>query len=340
MNDQLIQNSNKVFLDNFPNETHFERAIFFSWSCSINDCKFCYMSTKPRVKEHNIRRSLPSILAEAILTKNFGWEVGFLSGGVGAFFHEELLEMLKYITEIINDKVWINIGVVSETQLKSFLPYIKGVIGTVECVNKEVHDFVCPSKPSKPIEIMFQNALKLGIKTGMTLILGLGEKKDDFPKLKWWITKYSIEKIHIYGLNPIKGTYFENKPPPEAEYHAWWIANTRINFPKIDLQAGIWENKIEHVPLLLKAGANSVSKFPALKVFGTKTARELELAGEKAGRIFKGTLTKLPEIDWYAQVQELKMPTELKAKVYFKIKQYLKRIEKNLKKPSIMIYDD
>ncbi|MBI4918750.1 radical SAM protein, partial [archaeon] len=46
---QVIEQANKVFLENFPATTHFERALFYSWSCQINDCKYCYMSTKPPV---------------------------------------------------------------------------------------------------------------------------------------------------------------------------------------------------------------------------------------------------------------------------------------------------
>lgn len=72
---ELIQTANQTFLANFPNKTHFERAIFFSWSCNINDCKYCYMSTKPKAKDRNVRRSLPSILAEALLSKKFGWPI-------------------------------------------------------------------------------------------------------------------------------------------------------------------------------------------------------------------------------------------------------------------------
>jgi biotin synthase-like enzyme len=299
------------------------------------------MSTKPKVKDRNIRRSIPSLLAEVLLSKKFGWPIGFLSGGVGAFSHKELIDMLKYINEIIKEKVWINIGTVSEQQLKDYSPFIKGVIGTVECVNPEVHDFVCPSKPYTPIKNMFENALKLGLKTGMTIIVGLGETKEDFPLMEEWIKKYQIEKIHMYALNPVKGTYFENKISPTEEYHAWWIAQTRIAFPKMDLQAGIWTNKLDRIPLLLSAGANSISKFPALKAFGTKLGEEFEHQAKESGREFEGTFTKMPEIDWDLEIKQLNIPEELKPKVLSKLKEYLARVEKNLKRPEIVIsYDE
>mgnify|MGYP001609489950 FL=1 len=289
------------------------------------------------MKDRNIRRSLPSLLAEVLLSKKFGWPIGFISGGVGAFSHKELLDMLKYITEIIGEKVWINIGTVSEQQLKDYSPFIKGVIGTVECVNPKVHDFVCPSKPYKPIENMFENAIKLGLKTGMTLIVGLGETKEDFPLLVEWVKKYNMEKIHMYSLNPVNGTYFENAISPDENYHAWWIAQTRIAFPKIDLQAGIWTDKLNRIPLLLKAGANSISKFPALKVFGTKLGEEFENKAKESGREFEGTMTVLPKIDWDVEINQLNFPEELKAKVRLKLGEYLNRMEKNLKRAEIVI---
>ena len=44
--DALIEEGHKVYSEHFPNATNFERAIFFSWGCSVNDCTFCYMSTQ------------------------------------------------------------------------------------------------------------------------------------------------------------------------------------------------------------------------------------------------------------------------------------------------------
>ena len=70
---ELMEKANQIYLDNFPNETCFERAVFFSWGCTIGDCTFCYMSTQPKDKPpKETRRSEESILAEFILCKNLG----------------------------------------------------------------------------------------------------------------------------------------------------------------------------------------------------------------------------------------------------------------------------
>lgn len=331
--DLLIKNANKTYFENFPAKTHFERAIFYSWSCQINNCKFCYMSTKPPVKEYNAVRSFASILAEVILCKHFGWKIGFVSGGVGALSLPKLEELLKYINQLYCDKVWINVGTVGKSFLQKIKPYIHGVIGTVECVNEEVHKFVCPSKPHLPIKRMFEQAKNLNLKTGATIIIGLGETKDDFVKLKKWINEYNLEKLHLYCFNPVKGTALENLASPSKEYQAWWIAQTRINFPKCDIQCGIWKDKIDRVSLLLTAGANSISKYPALKLFGKKESFELENQVKLAGRTFEGTLTKYspPKIDLSF------LPETLQKQIKEKLKSYLSLIERNLNKKKVSV---
>lgn len=307
--------------------TWFERALFFSWYCAIGDCKFCYMSTQPKhTKEKLARRTTESLLAEVILCKKLGWELGFVSGGQRAYKKVEFLELLKKINQVYGKKVWINIGALAMEELLEYKPYVKGVVASIETVNPRIHSLVCPSKPIKPFERMLVQAKKLGLERGMTIIVGLGETINDFDLLKEFIKEYGISKIHIYGLNPHKKTIFENAKPPNVEYQAEWIKKTRQAFPNIDIQCGIWLNRAGYVSRLLRAGANSVSKFPAIKHFGSKKAEEIEKQAKRAGREFRGTLTKLPKVDWDNEVDKISLDKELKEKIKNKLKAYLRRM--------------
>lgn len=316
----MIEKANKIFLENFKPEACFERAVFFSWYCGIADCKYCYMSTQKTTKK--AVRSLASLLAETFLCKKLGWEFGFLSGGFKAYTTVKFKEILKNIVKVNGEKVWINIGALKKDEIEEFLPYIKGVVGSVETVNPKVHEYVCPSKPIEPVVKMFKDAKNL--KKAMTIILGLGETIKDFELLKEFIEENDIVKIHFYSLNPQKGTVFEKAKPIKAEYQAEWIARTRIAFPKIDIQAGIWIDKVKNVSLLLKAGANSISKFPAIRYFNTAQAKEIELQAKKAGRKFNGTLTKLPKIN----LDEIDFDSELTEEIKEKLGKYLKIMER------------
>jgi biotin synthase-like enzyme len=329
MDNELMKSAENAYLKNFKPTACFERAIFFSWYCSIGDCAFCYMSTQPKGNAKKAVRSVESLLAEAILCKKLGWDIGFLSGGCNAYTLEGFNDLLSKLHEVLGEKIWINVGVVSKDNLKRFSPYIKGVVGSVETINLKIHDKVCPSKPIKPIEKMFDDAEELKIAKAMTIILGLGETIDDFGLLKSFIKRHNITKIHFYGLNPQKGTIFEKSKPPSDEYQAEWIARTRIEFPKIDIQCGIWEDRVDRVGLLLKAGANSVSKFPALRKFNSKPAKEIESQAKSAGRKFTGTLTKLPAIDIDKEVDILDLDDILKKKVKEKLKRYINKMKKN-----------
>lgn len=309
-------------------QTNFERAIFFSWHCDIRDCKFCYMSTQPENKGKIARRSTESLLAEVLITKRLGWDFGFFSGGMGAFDQVEFFELLKKVYSVYGEKIWINVGPLEKERLLEYEPYIKGVVGSIETVNKQLHDKICPSKPVQPYLDMFLDARELGLDNAVTIILGLGESIDDFRELRGLITDYNISKIHFYSLNPHKGTIFEGKEGPSAEYQAEWIKKTREAFPDIDIQCGIWGDRADRVGLLLKAGANSISKFPALKAFGTEAAKEIERQAELAGFEFKGSLTRLPDIDWDGEVDKLGLDDGLKEMVKVKLRQYIRQMSK------------
>lgn len=339
--DQLLKKAGEIYKENFPQETCFERAIFFSWGCTIGDCTFCYMSTQPENKNPGeTKRSAESILAEFILAKNLGWDIGFFTGGIGVFTPKEIESLLKASYEITGEKLWLSVGPIAKGHMEKYSPYIKGVVGSTETINPELHKKVCPSKPLAPYERMFFDAKDLGLLRAMTFIVGMGETRADITLVKDFIRKYEINKIHIYGLIPQKGTMFENAKIPTKEEQAWWIAQLRIAFPKLDIQAGIWEDRIERVSYLLEAGANSLSKFKATKLFGTSYAIEMEQQVRKAGRNFRGTLTQIPKINWDEEIEKLSLERELKEKIKKKLhNEYLKKMQENLKKKAIKPYE-
>lgn len=321
----LLEKANSVYLKNFKADTWFERAVFFSWYCAIKDCAFCYMSTQKH-KDKIAKRTDASILAEVLLCKKLGWHLGFFSGGINAYTSKGFKEILEKVYKVYGKKVWINIGALSKQQLEDYKPFVEGTVASVEVINPKIHKRVCPSKPLKPYEDMLKNSLNLNMKTAMTIIVGLGETREDFKLLKDFIKKYKISKIHFYGLNPQKGTIFENKASPTKEEQAWWIAQTRINFPSIDIQFGIWVDRVDRVAYLLKAGANSISKFPATSKFNSKYAKNIEKQAKLADRKFHGTLTKMPEINWNREVDILNLEKEEKEKIKIKLAQYIRNM--------------
>ena len=326
--DTLIEQADKVYLEHFPATAAFERSLFYSWYCSIRDCKFCYMSTLPKTLNREARRSPASMFAETLLIKKLGWDFGFFSGGISVYQPDEFFDLLKKIYEVIGEKIWINIGATSKKNLEKYQPYIRGVVGSIETVDPELHKEVCPSKPMLPYLKMFEAAQELGLERGITFICGLGETEKDFELLANMIQTYDITKIYLYGVNPVPGGHYKESPSPA--YHAWWIAKLRIAFPKLHIQCGIWKDKVERVSLLLQAGANGISKFPAIRSFGKPEAYELEKQCTQAGRVFQGSLTQLPDVDWQAEISKLPFDTELKQQIQEKLDRYLTTMKKSL----------
>jgi biotin synthase-like enzyme len=311
--------------------TWFERAIFISWFCAKPTCKFCYMhGIKDQIKlPVKARRRLESILAEALITKICGWEIGFLSAGIASWSTKELKEVLEGIYKITGKKTWLNLGVMRESQIKELLPFIEGLTGTVECVNEKLRNDIVPDKPLDKIDEMFNVADKYNIKKSITIIIGLGEKIEDFPVLSEMINKWKIDRINFYRLVPHENT--EYKEGPSTEYYTEWIKKTRKNFPGLMIIAGSWPDKTIEIPLLLEAGADAITKLPAIKFFGKKPAYEIEEGAKKAGRKFIGSLTEYPKVDIDSELAKTGFDDALKEKIknkYLKYYNKLKRYEK------------
>lgn len=309
--------------------TCFERAIFFSWGCSIGDCAFCYMSTQPKEKAvRETRRGVASLLAETLLCRELGWEIGFFTGGIGVFTPTEFVDLLEKITLVTKKKIWLSVGPLTPTQIDLYLPYVKGFVASVETVNPLLHHKVCPSKPLAPYERFLAALQQRDIPRAITIIVGIGEDASDIALTCDFITQYDISKVHLYGLIPTEGTGFSDWSAPSVAYQAQWIRTLREKFPALDIQCGIWKDRPKYVTDLLIAGANTISKFPAIRLFNSAAAQAIEDNARTAGRTFIGTLTALPDIDWQATVAALPFSFELQQEIYKKLQIYLKEMRR------------
>lgn len=326
----LLKKAQEVYKENFNNETWYGRCIFLSWYCDLGTCKFCFRSTqKHRIKfAANAKRTLSSVIVEAILCKELGWRIEFLTGGYKIYPIDELVEMTRIVSKVYGKKIWLNLGVINKEDLEKFKPYVTGIVSSIETINEKLHKEICPDKDIEPYEEMFSYANEL--KKSVTIVIGLGEKKDDFELLCKFIEKHKLDRITFYALKPVKGTAFENSLGPTTEDYLWWIANTRIKFPKMEIIAGTTPRRFEEVGELMNAGANAFTKFPATKMFGTKQAHKIEEDIKKNGRILTSTITELPLVNWDQKIENLGLEKWLEKDVKEKMKMYLKRMNENI----------
>lgn len=387
---ELLDEAEKTYLQNFPNTAYYGRCIFLSWYCDNAGCKFCYRSTqKDRIRFAGHARRTPwSIITEVLLCKALGWKIEFLTGGYKILPFQELVAIAKLVAEIYGQKIWINLGALEKEELKQLLPYIGGVTASIETINPELHDKVCPKKPLAPYERLLEYAGEFKLKKSITVIIGLGETETDFELLKTFITKHKLDRITFYPLKPVKGTSYTKGP--SSENYVWWIAKTRVAFPNLEIIAGTTLNRIKNVispilknikpslsgnkvsglffppltsvrggknnsallsrngnyplvefggssiianneiSLLMKAGANAITKFPATKKFGSEEAHIIEKQIKNAGRKFEGTLSKMPaNINWDKMIEGVNVKEEWKKKVEKKIEEYLERLKKS-----------
>ncbi len=300
-----------------------ERAIFLSWWCERGNCSFCYMSTQKKLISYKsrARRRVSSIFAEAELLRRIGWKVAFISGGYGAYSIEEIRDVTQTVFEITADPTWLNVGVLSGSDMALFGDEIVGVTGSVETLAMDIRNSICPGKPLGPITDMFEAAADLGLERAMTLILGLGEGSADLARLIDFIREQKISKITVYSLNPHEGTPFSDSPPPPSLYQAGVIAALRLEFPRLRIVAGTWIDQLPNIGVLCLAGANGVTKYPLLRMFGNRFGKKVEEEIEAAGRQVKGTFTDRSRLN-----SEFKVEVPNRSEVETALERYIKKI--------------
>jgi biotin synthase-like enzyme len=323
---ELVSKANKIYLENFGDDAWFGRCVFLSWYCSKGTCDFCFRSTqKHRIAfAENARRSKESVYSEAIISKVCNWKLEFLTGGYDVYSFDELLIAAKICSEIFDEKIWINLGVLKKEELLALKPYVEGVVASLETVNVELHDKVCPDKPLGPYFDMLDVAGELGFKKSITVVLGLGETIDDYELTKKLIDEKKIDRITYYALRPVRETPYMNGPSPEDVVE--WIARTRIDFPKIEIMAGSAVSRIPEIKFFLEAGANGFTKLPATNIFGSDLAKSLSVEASKAGRVLKSNFEKFDILSAKKIADSLSLSPDEKISLLKKLDDYGSRM--------------
>ncbi len=326
---ELLTQATLTFNNNQNKKTWYGRCIFLSWYCSLGDCTFCFRSTQKHQISHpkNSRRSMGSVLLEALFCKVFNWRIEFLTGGYGMMPDAELIEFTKAVSEVYGEKIWLNIGVIAKARRDKLQPYVKGICASMETLHPQLHKQVCPSKPIAPYDTMFEEIKNNNepFKKSIAVIVGMGDTVEDMHYLFEFIEKHNLDRITLYALKPIKGGYFETAP--SAQLYIEWIARIRIQFPNLEIIAGTNLRRSEEVTYLIQAGANAITKFPATKQFATKKAELLTCQIQEQQRDFISNLTTLKGIDFQAEINKLEISDDYKDQMREKLPAYLKAFE-------------
>ena len=245
-----------------------------------------------------------------------------MTGGYGVMTFSDLLKIIKNVSIVYGEKVWLNLGAIPPSRLAELRPYIKGIYGSLETVTPGLHEHVCPSKPLAPYEKMFAD-LDPELKRSICIIVGLGDTLDDLKYLFDFIEKYRIDRVTLYALKPVRGT--EYTAGPTSDFYLQWIARLRIRFPKLQIVAGTNLRRCEEIGYVMKAGTNAVTKFPATKQFGTQKAHLVDKLIREQGRTFISNITALPDLDWNAEIDALQIDDKYKLEMKEKIVPYLNR---------------
>lgn len=325
----LISKANQIYYENWNGGVWFERSIFTNWTCGIADCRYCYLSTKPKL-EKNALRSAESILAEALLCTIMNWKVGYLTGGLRVESTEYMTELLKDVGQVLGYKPMMNYGPYAKQEILSFKPHISGMGSAIESFDEELHQFICPSKPLKALLKYLKTLQDEEIPSFITIILGIGEKKTDVEHAIEQIKKYNISMVQLCFLKPQEKTPFETIHPPQATYMAWWTAKLRIALPTLIIKIALVQDRVDDFSLMLRAGANCFSRYFIFKDFASQFTQEIKNACITENRTLKGEFEQIPHISYDKLKQSLPFEPQKNEIILLKLKQYISRLQKRL----------
>ncbi len=324
---ELLQHAKKNYQKHFDGSVWFERSIFTNWTCGIADCRYCYLSTKPKLDKTAVRQK-SSILAEALICRIMGWKVGYITGGLRVEKTEYMVELLKNLYTVLGYKPRMNYGPYSQTELESFAPHVSGLGCAIESFDETLHKFICPSKPLPSLLRFLRDCQKNQISNFITIILGIGEKKDDVYEVIQKITEYGIDTVQLCFLKPQKHTVFDSLSPPNIEYMAWWCAKLRIAHPTLHIKIALVKDRISDFSLLLQVGANSFSRYFVFSDFASPLATQLEDACKNANRTLIGNFTQVPSLNIRNEIEKLNLPFHLQEEIIPKAIRYFQRLSK------------
>lgn len=319
---QLLVEASQVYKQNFDGRTWYGRCIFFSWYCKKATCLFCYRSQLKHKNrfEKPAMRSMGSMLLEALFCKVFGWRIEFLTGGYQQdFVYEQIVEIAKNVSLVYGEKIWVNIGFIPPARIEQLRPFVKGVCASIETPTPALHDKVCPDKPIAPYETMFEHLV--GFKKSAAFIVGLGDSDEDIHFWFDFIQRHKLDRITVYALKPIRGGHYQQGPTHDQ--YLQWLAKLRIRFPTLEIIGGTNLRRSEEIGLMLDAGVNAITKFPATKQFGTRKAFILTDQINSRERKFISNITSVPDLNWDELIEQLPIENQYKVQMKEQLKNYL-----------------
>ena len=301
--EEVLEEAETAFKSHFKPEARFERQVVFSTHHHINPRERGQSTQQSRV----VKRATASVLAESILCKTLGWDL-LSKANLSLYTFGEIVDLIREMSNAYEDKLWVDVGAVTKTELELLTPFVQGITATIGSVNKDIQRRVSPNTPLTTYMSMFNEARTM--KHGMSITLGLGEKLDDMEELARFIETHQIDRVLFRPFKPRRASrYFKE---PSSFYCARWIAETRIRFPKLTIVAGTNEHRVAETGLFLKAGANTITNFPSIRLFNSEQARIIEEEIRNAGRVLKGTLTDMRVLN---KVRESRMEDHIKEKL-------------------------
>ena len=282
--EEMLADIDAIYQQRFKKEAYFEWPMLLHEIIEHADFDTSMMPVLQQ-REPRPQKPFAALIAEMHIAHHLGWHAPIVAPAKTQT--EQLLQFVTKAASIQNKSVWLYTTPIHAAALDAFRPYLQGVASLLGTVNRDIYHHMFPNIPFTEHLAMFDDATKC--KKGAAILLGIGESLHDIKTLKEFIASNHLNRIIFIPVTPSRYTTYTR--PPTSFVVARWIAETRIAHPDMEIVAGTTADRAAEVSLFLRAGANAITKFPAIKLFNTDAARIIEMEVKNAGREFTSTLT-------------------------------------------------
>lgn len=223
-------------------------------------CKFCSRSAGNRSDFSDKPLSLFEIEFGANLMKEAGIKRVELGGGtLWSGSGEKVIEAVKTINKISSFEIWVNVGpsLNIDDLIKLRELGVKEICSSLETINSELFRVIKPGDNLEARMCLAEEIDRIGMGLTSVMMVGIGGSYEDYIRHLFWLKGFkNLSHVCITGLNPIKGTGFQDKPVTNPFEVAKIGAIARLILRYVDISFGGMMNDPKLLPLWVMAGGN------------------------------------------------------------------------------------
>lgn len=238
------------------------KDIKFSFSNAIsNECRIIPLCRHCEWQSNlhfygSIKKKKEDFIKKGLQAKKIGVDrIVVPSGWMGYDLPDIFLEYLEELIKKVNVPVWGAFGTISKESLQALKEVgLNGYDCGIETTNQKVFNYMRPGDDfDKRIETL-RNAKELGLSTGTSLVVGIGETIEDIVKGIELMKELEVDFAALWPFSPCPYTEMESWDIPNPFLVSKILALMVLNLKHANITA---DTRPQNLKWGIRAGANA-----------------------------------------------------------------------------------